>query len=200
VLWGKLGTKLLFFITCHPQTDGQTKVINRTLTQLLCTVIHKNLKAWEDCLPFIEFEYNRAMHTTTSYSPFEIVYGFNPLTPLDLMPLPVDGRSSLDGQKNAELVKSLHERVWLQIAQKNERVASKPIKCDSASSLNQEIGFEFTCAKKDSQPIEGLSCILEEMDLSKFLRKLMTMHIKWTFQVSIMFLLLSMFLIFFLLM
>uniref|UniRef100_A0A2N9ERQ8 Reverse transcriptase domain-containing protein n=1 Tax=Fagus sylvatica TaxID=28930 RepID=A0A2N9ERQ8_FAGSY len=44
---------------------------------------------------------------------------------LDLMPLPVDGRSSLDGQKKAELVKSLHERVRLQIAQKNERVASQ---------------------------------------------------------------------------
>ena len=65
------------------------------------------------------------MHTTTSYSPFEIVYGFNPLTPLDLMPLPIDGRSSLDGQKKAELVKSLHERVRLQIAQKNERFASQ---------------------------------------------------------------------------
>jgi hypothetical protein len=41
------------------------------------------------------------------------------------MPLPVDGRSSLDGQKKAELVKSLHERVWLQIVQKIERVASQ---------------------------------------------------------------------------
>jgi hypothetical protein len=200
VLWGKLGTKLLFSTTCHLQTDGQTGVVNRTLTQLLHIVVHKNLKTWEDCLLFIEFAYNRAMHTTTSYSLFEIVYGFNSLTPLDLMPLPVDGRSSLNGQKKVELVKSLHERVRLQIAQKNERVASKPIKGEDMSSLNQEIGFGFTCAKKDSQPIEGLSCILEEMDLSKFLRKLMTMHIKWTFQVSIMFLLLSMFLIFLLLM
>ena len=111
VLWEKLGTKLLFSITCHSQTDGQTEVVNRTLTQLLLTVVHKNLKTWEDCLSFIEFTYNRVMHTTTSYSPFEIVYGFNPLTPLDLMSLPVDGRSSLDGQKKAELVKSLHERV-----------------------------------------------------------------------------------------
>lgn len=34
-------------------------------------------------------------------------------------------RSSLDGQKKAELVKSLHERVRLQIAHKNERVASQ---------------------------------------------------------------------------
>jgi hypothetical protein len=61
VLWGKLGTKLLFSTTCHPQTDGQTEVVNRTLTQLLCTVIQKNLKTWEDCLPFIEFAYNRTI-------------------------------------------------------------------------------------------------------------------------------------------
>ena len=119
-----MGTKLLFSTTCHPQIDGQTRVVNRTLTQLLHTV-HKNLKTWETCLPFIEFAYNKAMHTTTSYSPFEIVYGFNPLTPLDLMSLPVDDKSSLDGQKKAELVKSLHERVRLQIAQKNERVATQ---------------------------------------------------------------------------
>jgi hypothetical protein len=34
VLWGKLGTKLLYSTTCHPQTDGRTKVVNQILTQL----------------------------------------------------------------------------------------------------------------------------------------------------------------------
>ncbi|XP_057443382.1 uncharacterized protein LOC130735376 [Lotus japonicus] len=87
-LWGKLGTKLLFSTTCHPQTDGQTEVVNRTLGTLLRTVLKANLKAWEACLPHVEFAYNRAVHSTTNCSPFEVVYGFNPLTPLDLLPMP----------------------------------------------------------------------------------------------------------------
>ena len=51
-LWGKLGTKLLFSTTCHPQTDGQTEVVNRTLSTLLRAIIQKNLKTWEECLPY----------------------------------------------------------------------------------------------------------------------------------------------------
>ena len=110
-LWGKLGTKLLFSTTCHPQTDGQTEVVNRTLSTLLRAIIQKNLKTWEECLPHVEFAYNRTVHSATKFSPFEIVYGFNPLTPLDLLPLPIDNRASMNGKKKAEFVKKLHERI-----------------------------------------------------------------------------------------
>ncbi|KAH9716981.1 Endonuclease [Citrus sinensis] len=62
-LWGKLGTKLLFSTTCHPQTDGQTEVVNRTLSTLLRAIIQKNLKTWEECLPHVEFAYNRTVYS-----------------------------------------------------------------------------------------------------------------------------------------
>ena len=68
---------------------------------MLCALIKKNLKTWEDCLPHIEFAYNRSIHSTTQFSPFEIVYDFNPLTPMDLMPLLLNERVSLDGTKFA---------------------------------------------------------------------------------------------------
>ena len=123
-LWGKIGTKLLFSTTCHPQTDGQTEVVNRTLGTLLRTVIKKNLKSWEACLPHVEFAYNRAVHSTTNYSPFEIVYGFNPLTPLDLLPMPnISMFKHKEAQAKVDYVKKLHEQVRGQIEKKNESYA-----------------------------------------------------------------------------
>ncbi|KAH9658325.1 hypothetical protein KPL70_023447 [Citrus sinensis] len=124
-LWAKLGTKLLFSTTCHPQTDGQTEVVNRTLSTLLRAIIKKNIKTWEDCLPLVEFAYNRFVHSATKYSPFEIVYGFNPLTPLDLTPLPVFEHVNLDGKKKAEIVKQTHEKLKFNIERRTEQYAKQ---------------------------------------------------------------------------
>ena len=122
-LWNKLGTKLLFSTTCHPQTDGQTEVVNRTLSTLLRAIISKNIKTWEDCLPHVEFAYNRTVHSATKFSPFEIVYGLNPLTPLDLSPLPMTERVNMDGKKKADLVRQIHEKARLNIERRTEQYA-----------------------------------------------------------------------------
>ncbi|GKV07016.1 hypothetical protein SLEP1_g18829 [Rubroshorea leprosula] len=93
------------------EADGQTKVVSRMLSTLLQSIIQKNLKNWEECLPHVEFAYNQSIHSATNCSPFEVAYGFNSLTPLDLLSLPIDEQASLDEKKKAEVVKQLHERV-----------------------------------------------------------------------------------------
>jgi len=139
-LWGKLGTKLLFSTTCHPETDGQTEVVNRTLSQLLRCFIKGNLKTWEEWLPHVEFSYNRVANTTTSFSTFELVYGFDPLSSLDLTPLPNDSSIlSKDVLSRATFVKDLHERVRNQIEKKMEQYARQ--ENESPWYLNLEIGL-----------------------------------------------------------
>ena len=53
-------------------------------------------------MPHIEFAYNHTLPSSTNCSPFEIVYGFNLLTPMDLIQLAIDKQVSLDGKKKAE--------------------------------------------------------------------------------------------------
>ena len=53
-LWRLVGTKLLFSITYHPQTDGQTKATNRTLTTLLRGMVSNGLRDWDIKLPLVK--------------------------------------------------------------------------------------------------------------------------------------------------
>ncbi|KAK1612962.1 hypothetical protein QYE76_036635 [Lolium multiflorum] len=172
-LWRKLGTKLLFSTTCHPQTDGQTDVVNRTLSQLLRSMIKKNLKEWEECLPHVEFAYNRAVHSTTELCPFEVVYGFKPITPLDLLPLPIHERVNMEASKRADFVRKIHVKTKELIEKKGKSNAVPEAKLkprgagpykvlakinDNAYSLDlpvDEFGVSNSFSVADLTPYDG---------------------------------------------
>jgi transposase InsO family protein len=120
-LWYKLGTKLLFSTTYHPQTDGQTEVVNRTLSTMLRAILKDNLRLWEECLPHIEFAYNKSIHSTIKLSPFMVVYGFNPRAPIHLLLLPPSEIVKLDVTQRSKFILKLHETIKLQIKKMNER-------------------------------------------------------------------------------
>ena len=54
-LWEKLGTGLQFSTSCHPQTDGQIEVVNRSLGTMLRAIMKGSHKSWDEYLPHIEF-------------------------------------------------------------------------------------------------------------------------------------------------
>ena len=103
----------------HLQTDGQTEVVNRSLGSLLRSKVGEHPKQWDLVLPQAEFAYNRSANRTTRKTPFEVVYGRNPITPLDLMPLPMLKQFSSDADEHARLIKELHSKVSNQIQQQN---------------------------------------------------------------------------------
>lgn len=63
-------------------------------------------------MPQIEFAYNRVVRNTTNLSPFEVVYGFNPISLLDLLPL-LDTTSLLyrEWVSRFKFIKKYHEKV-----------------------------------------------------------------------------------------
>ena len=76
----------------------------------------------ENLLPHIEFSYNQVVYSTISHIPFEVVYGFNPLTPLDLLPILVlDEVLCKDGFETTYFIKNLHHHIKRQI----ERMVGK---------------------------------------------------------------------------
>ena len=85
-LWEMLGTKLMCSTTYHHQTDRQAKVTNRTIGTLLRALIKPHAKAWQLLFPYDKFAYNIAPSKATGLSPFKVVYGIDPLSPLDLTP------------------------------------------------------------------------------------------------------------------
>ena len=90
--------------------DGQTEVVNRTLSMPMRALIKKNLKEWEECLPHMEFAYNRAVHSTTNMCPFEVVYGFKPLASIDLLPIPLQKRGNMEASKHTSNVKKICQK------------------------------------------------------------------------------------------
>ncbi|CAL1391412.1 unnamed protein product [Linum trigynum] len=72
------GTTLLMSSSYHPQTDGQTEVVNRCVEQYLRCFTHQQPKRWLLSLPWAEYWYNTSFHSSAGMTPFQALYGRQP--------------------------------------------------------------------------------------------------------------------------
>lgn len=72
------GTQLCRSSAYHPQTDGQTEVLNRTLEHYLRCFIQDKPTNWANLLHWAEWWYNSTYHSTIKMTPFQAVYGYPP--------------------------------------------------------------------------------------------------------------------------
>jgi hypothetical protein len=73
-----LEVKLLLSTSFHSQTDGATERANRTITQILHSVVHPDQRDWRTQLPMVEFAINSSVSDSTKHAPFELNYGYMP--------------------------------------------------------------------------------------------------------------------------
>lgn len=107
--------------TAFKTPDGQTEVVNRSLGDLLRCLVGDKLGNWDLLLPIAEFAYNNSVNCSTGKSLFEIVTGFSPRQPIDLIPLPDDSKPSNSAQDFSDHIRSLHEDIRRKIALSNEK-------------------------------------------------------------------------------
>nr|GEU37888.1 RNA-directed DNA polymerase [Tanacetum cinerariifolium] len=70
-------------------------------------------------LPQAEFAYDRSNHGSTGKSPFFVVYGRNPFTPLNLTPCPGSDHFNAEGETQEKQIQELHMQVREHIIKHN---------------------------------------------------------------------------------
>ena len=68
-----LNCKKVQTTTYHPQCNGLVERFNRTLVDMLSSLCSKNSKDWDLYLDHVQFAYRTTVHSSTGYTPFELV-------------------------------------------------------------------------------------------------------------------------------
>nr|XP_051212601.1 uncharacterized protein LOC127330429 [Lolium perenne] len=95
-LFRMAGVQLRFSTAFHPQTDGQSEVVNKVIAMYLRCVTGDHPRAWVDWLAWAEYCYNTSYHPALRATPFEVVYGRPPppIMPVD----PATARTEAAGE------------------------------------------------------------------------------------------------------
>jgi len=137
-LWHRVRTKLQYSSAFHPQIERQTEAVNRSPSNLLRTLVGEHLKYWDLKLSTVEFAYNNYINRTIGMSPSEVVYGFKPRQPIDLIPMNQYARTSEPASAFTSHLHDLHKEISNKINKSNEATKSELVFIKKLRGLKSE--------------------------------------------------------------
>ncbi|MCO5600050.1 hypothetical protein L7F22_054158 [Adiantum nelumboides] len=82
-LFQAIGTHLCFSTAYHPQTGGQTEMVNQVIEDILRAYCSQQPKKWVQYFSLVEYAYNSFDHRSIGMSPFKALYGQECIAPLN---------------------------------------------------------------------------------------------------------------------
>jgi hypothetical protein len=131
-----MGTYLSFSLAYHPQTDGQTEVVNRILGNLLRSLVIEHHNQWDQILPQEEFAYNDSPNKRTGRSLFQILYGMQPRGLFELRDLEQGEIRSIGAEDFAVEMEKLHSQIKGKLESSNQKYKHR------ADQHRRELQFE----------------------------------------------------------
>jgi len=106
----------------HPQTDGQTEILNRILKNYLRAYTSLEQMNWAKLLRSAEYSYNNSRSSSTKITPFRALYGYDPELRFDVEDAATPGEAPAARDRVLRL-QELRERLKEELLQSQERQA-----------------------------------------------------------------------------
>ncbi|KAD7117361.1 hypothetical protein E3N88_04629 [Mikania micrantha] len=126
-------TSLKMSTSYHPQTNGQTEVVNHCLEAYLRCFAQEQPHKWSSYLAWAKYSYNNGFHSSICTTPFKVVYGCDP--PL-LQPYVVGDINNAELEQQLILLDNM-----LQVIRSNLHKAQDRMKSQADRNW-QELSFE----------------------------------------------------------
>jgi transposase InsO family protein len=112
--WGEfcriLGIQMKLSTAFHPQTDGQTEIMNQYLDQRLRPFVNYYQDNWSELLPIMDYAQLTLPHDSIGMSPFELLNAYPPRTSFDWQtPTANTPRERLNQEEAQKVVRTLQD-------------------------------------------------------------------------------------------
>ena len=96
-------------------------MVNRSLGNLLRYLVGEANWNWDSILHTAQLAYNSFVNRSIGASPFEVVHGYTPRKPLDLLPMSPHGRISKFAETFAQHIHEMHNEIRKKIQVSNSQ-------------------------------------------------------------------------------